>query len=448
MKVLVVEDENILRISIGDDLKEAGFTVSLSQSPILALNLLEKDEFDVAIVDFKMPGMNGIEFLKQIKRSQPECEVIIMTAFGTIQTAVEAMKLGAFDYLTKPFSNEELIIILNRIAKVQSLKRENIELKEQLKERHSFYNLIGKSKAMQQIYDLITVVANSNSSILITGATGTGKEMVTDAIHYSSPRQDGPYIKVSCALLSKDVLESELFGHEKGAFTGAINEKIGRFELADKGTILLDDVDDIPLPLQVKLLRILQNNQFERVGGMETITVNVRVIAASKVDLLEKVKSEQFREDLYYRLNVIPINLPPLKERKADIPLLIDAFIKKYSPYNTFKISNHAMDCLLNYDWPGNVRELENLIERLTITSAGEEVTCSLLPDEITCLELKSDDVNIDIDTHSFDNIIMQAEINMISKALAKTGGNKAQAARLLKLKPSTLKSKIEKHKM
>ncbi|HDZ25161.1 MAG TPA: sigma-54-dependent Fis family transcriptional regulator, partial [Candidatus Aminicenantes bacterium] len=349
MKILIVEDEDILRISIGDDLKEEGFDVSLSKSPILALDLLAKEEFEVALVDYKMPEMNGIELLKKIKERQPDCTVIIMTAFGTIQTAVEAMRLGAYDYITKPFSNEELVLAIERIVEVQSLKRENIELKEQLKERHSFHELIGKSKSMQEIYDLSSMVANSDSTVLITGETGTGKEMVADAIHYTGLRQDSPYIKVSCALFSKDILESELFGHEKGAFTGAIAEKKGRFEIADRGTIFLDDVDDIPLELQVKLLRVLQQFEFERVGGTETIKVDVRIIAASKANLLEKIKKGEFREDLYYRLNVVPIHLPPLKERKEDIPLLIDVFVEKYSSNIPMQIPNQVMDYLLNY---------------------------------------------------------------------------------------------------
>ncbi len=337
-------------------MKEEGFEISLSKSPLLALDLLEKEEFEVALVDYKMPEMNGIELLKKIKERQPDCTVIIMTAFGTIQTAVEAMRLGAYDYITKPFSNEELVLAIERIVEVQSLKRENIELKEQLKERHSFHKLIGKSKSMQEIYDLSSMVAKSDSTVLITGETGTGKEMVADAIHYTGLRQDSPYIKVSCALFSKDILESELFGHEKGAFTGAINDKKGRFEIADRGTIFLDDVDDIPLELQVKLLRVLQQFEFERVGGTETIKVDVRVIAASKANLLEKIKKGEFREDFYYRLNVVPIHLPPLKERKEDIPLLIDVFVKKYSSNIPMQIPNQVIDYLLNYGWQGNVR--------------------------------------------------------------------------------------------
>ncbi len=443
MNILVVEDEDILRISIGDDLKENGFTVSLSRSPTLALNLLEKEKFEVAIVDYKMPEMNGVELLRRIKKMQPECSVIIMTAFGTIRTAVKAMKLGAQDYITKPFSNDELVLILKRIEEILFLKKENIELKEQLKDRHGFHKLIGKSKSMQQIYDLLATVADSNSSILITGETGTGKEMVADAIHYMGARQDNPYVKVSCAMFSKDVLESELFGHEMGAFTGAIREKKGRFELADKGTLFLDDVDDIPLELQVKLLRVLQHSGFERVGGTKTIKVDVRVIAASKMDLLEKSRKGEFREDLYYRLNVIPIHLPPLRERKADLPLLIDSFLGKYSSGETFTISNPAMNCLLDHNWPGNVRELENLVERLSLMMPGKSIACSHLPPEITCSKSYSQELSIKGD--SFNEIMTDFEHGLIKNAMVTTGGNKAKAARLLKLKSSTLRSKIEK---
>lgn len=446
MKILVVEDEDILRISIGDDLKEEGFEVSLSKSPLLALDLLEKEEFEVALVDYKMPGMNGIELLKKIKERQPDCTVIIMTAFGTIQTAVEAMRLGAYDYITKPFSNEELIVTIKRIVEVQSLKKENIKLKEQLKERYNFHKLIGKSKSMQQVYDLSSIVANSDSTVLITGETGTGKEMVADAIHYTGLRQDNPYIKVSCALFSRDILESELFGHEKGAFTGAITDKKGRFEIADRGTIFLDDVDDIPLELQVKLLRVLQQFEFERVGGTETIKVDVRVIAASKANLLEKIKKGEFREDFYYRLNVVPIHLPPLKERKEDIPLLIDAFIMKYSSNRSMEISNQAMDYLLNYGWPGNVRELENLIERLALTVPDGNVIRSQLPPEIIWEEICPQEECLD--GSCYDEVMKRTEINLIKRALEMSGGNKAKAARLLKLKPSTLSSKIEKYKL
>jgi len=323
------------------------------------------------------------------------------------------------------------------------LKQENIELKEQLKERHSYHKLIGKSKSMQQIYDLLATVADSNSSVLITGETGTGKEMVADAIHYMGARQDNPYIKVSCAMFSKDVLESELFGHEMGAFTGAVHEKKGRFELADTGTLFLDDVDDIPMDLQVKLLRVLQHGEFERVGGTKTIRPDVRFIAASKANLLEKSKKGEFREDLYYRLNVIQVYLPPLRERKEDIPLLIDSFLDRYPSGKTLKILNPALNCLLDYNWPGNVRELENLIERLSLIMPGRSISCSHLPSDITYREDYSKDQSLEGD--SFIKKIAYYEYKLIKQALDKTGGNKAKAARILNIKLSTLRSKIEK---
>ncbi|MFQ6070811.1 MAG: sigma-54-dependent transcriptional regulator [Candidatus Aminicenantales bacterium] len=446
MNILVVEDEDILRISIGDDLKEAGFRVSLSKSPTLALNLLEKEKFEVAVVDYKMPEMNGIELLEKIKQRHPECSVIIMTAYGTIQMAVEAIKKGASDYITKPFSNEELIIVLKRIEEVLCLKKENIALKKQLKEKHSFHKIIGKSKPMQEIFQLLPIVADSDSTVIITGETGTGKELVADAIHYTGPRKDKPYVKVNCALFSKDILESELFGHEKGAFTGAVNEKKGRFELADEGTIFLDDVDDIPLELQVKLLRILQHHEFERVGGTRTKKIDVRVIAASKINLLEKIKKGEFREDLYYRLNVIPIHLPPLRKRKEDIPLLIDFFIQKYSPHKSPEISPQAMELLMSYSWPGNVRELENLVERIALIAPAKTINSAHLPLEIICEEVYPKDAYLD--SGSFEDIIKQTEINLIKRALAKSNGNKAKAAKILNLKPSTLRSKIEKYNL
>ncbi len=446
MRICLIEDEDILRISIGDDLKEAGFGVSLVKSPTEALRVLLRESFDVAVVDYKLPEMDGISLLKKIKQIRPSCVVIIMTAFGTIRTAVEAMKKGAYDYITKPFSNEELVLALKRIEEIQSLKQENIQLKKQLSERHGFHALIGKSKSMQQIYNLLEIVANSKSTVLITGETGSGKEMVADAIHFLGPRKNHPLIKVSCALFSKDILESELFGHEKGAFTGAVTEKKGRFELADGGTIFLDDVDDIPVEIQVKLLRVLQNCQFERVGGTKTIQVDVRVIAASKANLLEKVRKAEFREDFYYRLNVVPIQLPPLRERKEDIPLFIEAFIRRYSQDKPITVSSQALSLLLDYNWPGNVRELENLIERLTLIAPAGNVTPAQLPPEIQNTDICPED---DLETGgSFFEILRNIEVRLIGRALEMTAGNKAKASRLLKMKPSTLRSKIEKYNL
>jgi DNA-binding NtrC family response regulator len=446
MNILVVEDEDILRISIRDDLKEVGFKVAVCRTPIPALSLLETKKYDVAIVDYKMPEMDGITLLQKIKQKQPDCAVIIISAFGTIQTAVEAMKRGAYDYITKPFSNEELILMLRRIQEVFSLKKENIKLKEQLKEQRGYHSLIGESKAMQQIHNLLEIVAHSNSTVLITGETGSGKEVVADAIHYLGPRKNNPYIKVCCALFSKEILESELFGHEEGAFTGAVHEKKGRFELADEGTLFLDDVDDIPLDIQVKLLRVLQHSQFERVGGTETRTVDVRVIAASKVNLLEKARRGEFREDLYYRLNVVPIELPPLRERKEDLPLFIEAFIKKYAKGEQMTISSQAMNLFHNYHWPGNVRELENIIERLALIAPDATIMPAHLPSEMFCKDIIPPIAWKE--GNSYDEIMKENEIKLIKTALEMVGGNKSKAARFLKLKPSTLRSKIEKFRL
>ena len=445
MKVLIVDDEESLRISLSDDLKDAGFEVNSTVNPLLAFELFKKNHFEVVVTDLKMNEMDGINFLKIIKEKYSEIFVILITAYGTVQTAVEAMKLGAYDFLTKPFSSDELILILNRIRETITLKKENIKLKKQLSEKHSFFKIIGKSKPMMEIYHLLSTVANSNSSILITGETGTGKEMVADAIHYSSHKKLKPYIKVNCAILSGNLLESELFGHEKGAFSGAINEKKGRFELADGGTIFLDDVDDIPLDLQVKLLRILQDKKFEKVGATTTTQVDVRVIAASKFDLLEKVKRGEFRADLFYRLNVVPITLPPLRKKKEDIPFLIAAFIQKYSE-RPLEVTKRAMGYLLNYDWPGNVRELENLVERLALTVSNGKIDFKGLPKEILLNEIGIN--KMDLNDNSFEQVIQETEISIIKNALVQTAGNKAKAARLLKLKPSTFRSKVEKYKI
>lgn len=446
MNILIVEDEDILRISIRDDLKEIGFKVAECRTPIPALSLLETNKFDVAIVDYKMPEMDGITLLQKIKEKQPDCAVIIISAFGTIQIAVEAMKRGAYDYITKPFSNDELILMLRRIQEVFSLKKENITLKAQLIEQRGYHSLIGKSKAMQQIHNLLEIVAHSNSTVLVTGETGSGKEVVADAIHYLGPRKNKPHIKVCCALFSKEILESELFGHEEGAFTGAIHEKKGRFELADKGTLFLDDVDDIPLDVQVKLLRVLQHSQFERVGGTETRTVDVRVIAASKVNLLQKARKGEFREDLYYRLNVVPIELPPLRERKEDLPLFIEAFIKKYAKGEQMTISSQAMNLFDNYHWPGNVRELENIIERLALIAPDATIMPAHLPSEMFIKDIISPIAWKE--GNSYDEIMKENEIKLIKTALEMAGGNKSKAARFLKLKPSTLRSKIEKFRL
>ncbi len=445
MRILVVDDEDILRISLTDDLRDAGFLVESASNSINALKILENEKYDVVISDLRMEETDGISLLEKIKLKYPEIVFILMTAFGTIKTAVEAMKAGAYDYLTKPFSSEELIMILNRIKETLDLKKENLYLRKQLGRNYGSKNIISKSRKMNEIFSYIETFADSDSSVLITGETGTGKEVISDVIHFRSSRNDRPYVKVSCAVLSSNLLESELFGHCKGAFTGAVSSKKGRFEIANSGTILLDDVDDIPLELQVKLLRVLQFKEVESVGGCEKKNVDVRVIATTKEDLLNKVNKGEFRSDLYYRLNVIPVHLPPLRERKEDIPLLIREFFMRYSTSEK-SIKKEVMDYLLEYSWPGNVRELENLIERFSITCSGNVINESFIPPEI--ITKKPYNKDIELNKRSFNQIIRDTEVTVIKDVLKISNGNKSKAARMLGLKVSTLRSKIEKFKI
>jgi len=382
--------------------------------------------------------------LTWIRQNQPHITVIVMTAYATVQTAVQAIKAGAYDYISKPFSSEELFLTLRRIEQYQRVLQENIKLKRQLKDQYQFHNLIGKSKAMEDIFRLIDIVAGSDSSVLISGETGTGKEMIADAIHYHSPRAKGPYVKVSCAVIAKDILESELFGHVKGAFTGAIREKKGRFEVANGGTLFLDDVDDIPFDLQVKLLRVLEEHSFEKVGGSKKIQVDIRIIAATKMDLRKLVEEGKFRNDLYYRLKVVPINIPPLRERREDIPLLVKHFVKLFAPNKPLEITPGAMGRLMDYSWPGNVRELKNMIERLLLVNEGGCIDESQIPDE---LWVDTNDVQIPTDA-SLGETLREIEIKILKNTLEQTKGNQTQTARKLNIPLSTLRSKLQKYRL
>ncbi|MCH7733267.1 MAG: sigma-54-dependent Fis family transcriptional regulator [Candidatus Marinimicrobia bacterium] len=444
MRILVVDDEKLFRVSLCDDLDEAGFETYGLGSAEEVMEELKKNVYDVVLTDLRLPRMDGIALLKKIKKSSPDIIVIVMTAYATVQTAVEAIKQGAYDYITKPFTSEELFLTLKRLAKYQSILKENINLKKQLESQYEYKNLIGKSKVMRDIFHLIKIVSSSDSSILISGGTGTGKEMIADAIHFNGARKKGPYIKVSCATISKDILESELFGHVKGAFTGAIREKKGRFELADKGTILLDDVDDIPIELQVKLLRVLEEHSFEKVGGTKKIKVDIRVIAATKVDLQKMVNEGKFRADLFYRLNVVPIYVPPLRERREDIHILIEHFIKIYSRDKPLRFAPSVIKRLIDYSWPGNVRELRNIIERLALISEGEVITENLLPDEL--LGSPQPLVNSLSENEPLNEILEKTEIIILKNALSKTNGNQSQTAKLLEIPLSTLRSKLQKY--
>jgi DNA-binding NtrC family response regulator len=446
IKIIIVDDEKILRISLKDNLTDAGFNVIDFENPFSVLEEINRRKYHVVLTDIKMPQINGIELLKKIKEINPEIHVIVMTAYGSIDTAVESMKYGAYDYISKPFKIEELIFKLNRIEEVENIKSQNENLKEIVDSNINTTNFIGNSQSVQSILRIINSVSDSNSSVLITGETGTGKELIANIVHKSSNRSSKPLIKVSCAILSKDVFESELFGHEKGAFTGALKDRAGRFEQANGGTIYLDDIDDIPLHLQVKLLRVLQEQEFERVGGNETIKVNFRCIASTKADLKKLVKEGKFREDLYYRLNVIPINIPSLRERKEDIDDLIAFYLNYFEPVANIQINEYLMNLLKDYSWPGNVRELKNIIERICLLTRSKIFDISHLPLEITQNQsLKSE---IDYTNKSLEELVSEYEISIIKKALNLSSGNKAKAAELLQIPATTLRSKIEKYNL
>ncbi len=445
LKIFVIDDERIVRVTIADDLKDAGFNVREFSTAASALqHLVENDSnVDIIITDLKMPGMDGLEFLEKVKQINPEIYVLLMTAHGSIQTAVKAMQLGAYDYLAKPFNIDELMLIINRIKELKEIKAENRQLRVQVNKKFDFSSFVGMNSVINQVFDHVKIIAAKSTTVLIVGETGTGKELLTNIIHFNSNRKRAPFIKVSCAILSREIFESELFGHEKGAFTGADKQKIGRFEMANGGTIYLDDIDDIPLDLQVKLLRVLEEGEIERVGGAETIKVDVRVIASTKKNLKDMVEDGKFREDLYYRLNVFPILLPPLRERPGDIVLLARHFVSEFSESGKTIIDEESLEYLKRYPFPGNVREIKNLMERLVLLARDGMITKNLLPIEVrfpgrthNCFFFGS---------KSLDEIVREVESNAIRDALIRSGGNKAKAATILQVPASTLKSRIEK---
>ena len=377
-KILVVDDEQIVRESLANWLKEDGYQVELAESGPQALERIQSASFHIVLLDLKMPEMNGIQVLQEIKRNFSDIEVIIMTAYGSIHTAVEAIKEGAFDYIVKPFDPEEVGLLIRKILDHKNLVLENILLRQKLEEKYEFEDLIGKSAVMQNLFGLIRNVAPTQATVLITGESGTGKELVAKAIHTLSPRRYQPFIALSCGALPDTLLESELFGYEKGAFTGAVHTKKGRFELADGGTLFLDEIGEISLKTQIDLLRVLQEKEFRRLGGTEVIKVDVRIISATNRDLAEAIRQGIFRSDLFYRLNVVSIPLPPLRDRKEDIPLLAKHFLKRYSIEINKKVDRlepRALESLMNYNWPGNVRELENAVERGVVISQSRELT-------------------------------------------------------------------------
>lgn len=383
--ILIVDDEKNYLLVLEDLLAEEGYQVITADQGQTALEMIGMHDLNAVITDMKMPGMDGMTLLERVHTSYPDLPVIMMTAYGSVEKAVEAMRKGAFDYILKPFKNEELKVTVRKAIDHYYLVCQNERLKKELQGRYQFSNIIGKSAPMQRIYQLIEKVAPTKATVLVTGDSGTGKELIARAIHYNSPRRDLPFISVNCGALPETLLESELFGHEKGAFSGAVSQRKGRFELADKGTLFLDEISEMSTPLQVKLLRILQEMEFERVGGSQTLKIDVRVVAASNRNLKDEVAASRFRGDLFYRLNVVHVHLPALRERTDDIPMLVNHFLKKFSQEGEpeLTISGGALRCLLEYPWPGNVRELENVIERAVILSNGQEIMEKDLPVDV-----------------------------------------------------------------
>lgn len=447
LSVLIIDDEESQLQSLKTFLSKRDYKIYTAIDGESGIKIIWDNQIDVVLTDFKMPGMDGHTVLKNVKSINPEIDVVVMTAFGTIESAVSLMKDGAFDYLTKPIDLDELENILNRIRERRFLISENKLLREQLQEKFRFESIISRSKAMEIVLSTAARVAQTKSTVLIRGESGTGKELIAKAIHFASPRKNKPFITVNVASLSENLLESELFGHEKGSFTGAINQRIGRFEEADGGTIFIDEVGDIPLPIQVKLLRAIQFGEVQRIGSNSTLKTDVRIIAATHRDLEEMIKSNEFREDLYYRLNVVTINLPPLRQRKDDIPLLVDHFIQKFSSTigkNVTGISKEALDQLIKYDFPGNIRELENMIERAIVLTRDQIITKDDLP--ISNNEKSNFRAFNPYDLEdNYETKMKLFEKAMISEALNRTNGNKSAAARLLGITERHLRSRLER---
>jgi two-component system, NtrC family, response regulator len=448
--ILIVDDEKNYPLILSAVLEEEGFETLAANSGHEALNTLSHSDVDLVLTDMKMPTMDGIELLEHIKAKDRELPVIMMTAHGTVDKAVEAMQKGAYSYILKPFDNDRLILYVNKAIEMFRVVKENRRLRNQVESQYRFDNIIGKSRAMQDLFETIRKVAPASATVLIEGENGTGKELVAKSIHYNGPRRNKPFVAVNCSALAQTLLESELFGHEKGAFTGAVAMKKGRFELADTGTLFLDEIGELSLNLQVKLLRVLQERVYERVGGTKPVTVDVRIITATNKELQAEVQNGNFREDLYYRLNVLHLVIPPLRDRKEDIRLLVDHFLRKYADERKSVVPVTGVEqsverLFYDYSWPGNIRELENVIERAVIMCPGEKIRVSDLPKNFTnqadnALHLEG----IPITANLNDTLVM-VEKTMIQRALKLTGNVQARAAELLGIGKSGLNQKIKK---
>jgi two-component system response regulator PilR (NtrC family) len=451
--VLVIDDEEVMREILEALLAREGYRVKVATSGEEGLELARSTSFDAAIVDVMMPGIDGIATLEELKKIDEDLPVVMVTAFASVETAISAMKRGAFDYITKPFKNDEVVVVVRNAVERRQLVAENAALRQSLHaQAQKFSGIIGRSPRMRQVFNLIMQAAPSRSTILITGESGTGKELVARAIHANSPRADRAFVTVNSGNLPPDLLESTLFGHVKGAFTGAINPKKGLYDLADKGSIFFDEIGNIPHETQAKLLRVMQEREFMRLGGMETIRVDARIIAATNCDLKEMVDDGRFREDLYYRLHVINIYLPPLRERKDDIPPLVQHFLEKYGEENSkadIELKPEALDLLMEYSWPGNVRELENVIERAVVLSPGATIGADLIPDHVrTAPSFRIPNFVVPPEGLSFKDVITNVERRLIESTLEAAGGVQKKAAELLKIKPTTLNEMIKRHEI
>lgn len=449
-RILIIEDDESVREMLEALLEESGYeTHSVVDGP-QGIEAAKSTLFHLSLIDLRLPGMGGLDVLREIRKIHSDAVCVVLTGFGTVELAVTAMKAGAFDFISKPFQVDLVLAIVKNGIEHHRLRQENLLLQKTVHEKYKFDNIIGKSATMQTVYELIEKVADSDSTVLIQGESGTGKEIIAKTIHFNSPRRDKPLVPVNCAAIPEALLESELFGHEKGAFTGATSSRMGRFEMAHGGTLFLDEISELPLPLQVKLLRVLQEREFERVGGTKSFRVDVRILAATNQDLEEAVAEKRFREDLFYRLHVIPITVPPLRSRSEDIPLLTDHFIKKFNKKKKRRlegIDKETLEILVSYPWPGNIRELENLIERIATLKQEGLISKEDLPEKYTkqrsnrmipLLDFPEEGVN-------FSEVVTQFENHLLEQALLKASGVKNRAAQLLHLNRTTLVEKLKK---
>jgi DNA-binding NtrC family response regulator len=452
LHILVVDDEPAVRAILEDALLQEGYSVSTAEDGATALQAVKETVVHIVITDFQLPDIDGLKIIDRLLKLDAKIIPIMMTGFGTIETAVQAMKSGAFEFITKPFDLEAVAVVVRKAAEFLRLRQENHLLRKAVREQYRLEQLVGVSEPIQQVMEFVQKVADSDSTVMIQGESGTGKELVARMLHFNSLRKEGPLVPVNCGAIPENLLESELFGHEKGAFTGATHSRMGRFELANGGTIFLDEIGEMSLPLQVKLLRVLQEREFERVGGNRTIHVDVRIIAATNQDLETLIEEKRFRKDLFYRLNVIPIVIPSLRERRSDIPLLIDHFLTRFNHSKRTEVSGfspEALQMLTEYDWPGNIRELENMVERLTVLKKQGVVSVGDLPEKIRRRslgpELKEQFIRFNEDGINLSREVEQYEKHLIVEALRKANGVTSRAAQLLHLNRTTLVEKLKR---